>query len=121
MTISTELFMEAERAIQVAITTHPFLAARGFGDQPRNDLSVEGVATALAFLRNCCRVTRIPKWSSYGIKHAAEQWGRKYGFEPFVANGEAIAAAVYLSIPLKRLNNDDPNALIAVDTVRTNG
>jgi hypothetical protein len=70
------------------------------------------VATALAFLQQCNK-TKTPNLSSYGLKHAAERWGRRHGMEPYITNGELIVAAIYLDFKIKPYPNS-PNVAIAV-------
>jgi hypothetical protein len=57
---------------------------------------------------------------SYGLKHLAEDWGRAAGLEPYVANGELIAAALYLGFTVT-LDPGTPNAFIGVRTAVDHG
>ena len=76
---------EAAKAIEVAKAAMPNLNAFGvYDDAQRTSLlsipelnsaclefSVDGVATAIAFLRKCGKAKR-PTLGSYGLKHVAE-------------------------------------------------
>ena len=78
---------EAARAIEIAKAAMPELNASGvynatqrarlFSTVPPGylEFSVDGVATAIAFLRQCGK-TKRPRRGSYGLKHSAEEWGR---------------------------------------------
>jgi hypothetical protein len=41
---------------------------------------------------------RTPKESSYVLKHTAEKWGERIGFEPYVGNGDMILAAIHCQL-----------------------
>ena len=101
---------EAHHAIEVAKTMCAELTPEGIGayepgmklvfhgetfERCRNEFNPEQVATAIAFLRLCIP-TKVPTKGSYGLKHEAECWGRRNGRCRYVANGELIAAAIYL-------------------------
>jgi hypothetical protein len=120
---------EAKIAIAAAKDACPHLTTEGIGAQPfghlvfsgpqfeeaRNDFDPEQVATAIFFLRRC-RLTRsrATRLSSYGLKHAAERWGKAAGMAPYVSNGELIAAALYLGFPVE-FSTTSVNALVGVD------
>src|SRR5262249_43487705 len=82
-------------------------------ERARSQFSAARVATAIAFLRQC-RPIKTPSLCSYGLKHAAESWGERNGLEGYVANGELIAAAVYLGLTLKPFEYDCPNVKIGI-------
>ena len=67
----------------------------------REPFAVRSVATAIAFIEAgpVCRV-RAPKLSSYWLKHCAERWGDRVGFEPYVGNGDFILAARFCAVSL---------------------
>jgi|GraSoiStandDraft_17_1057272.scaffolds.fasta_scaffold1341102_1 hypothetical protein len=84
---------EAKIAIATAKNECPYLTTEGTGayqpfghlvfsgpkfEEDRINFSPEEVATAIAFLRRC-RPTRAAKLCSYGLKHAAERWGKAAG------------------------------------------
>jgi hypothetical protein len=93
--------MEADEAIRVAKVKFPELNAAGMTTQEGlDDFNLEQVATAIAFLRQA-RAVKRPNNGSYYLKHVAEQWGRRHGMAPYIANGELIVAAVYLGFPIK--------------------
>ena len=120
---------EATKAIEMAKALLPTLTADGIGagavvngryrtvfsgpvfEEDRRQFSVACVATAIAFLRQC-RHTKIPNLNSYGLKHAAERWGMCHGMESYVANGDLIAAAIFLGFNID--TSDNLNAAIAV-------
>jgi hypothetical protein len=121
---------EAKIAIAAAKNECPYLTTEGIGayqpfghlvfsgpkfEEDRNNFSLEQVATAIAFLRRC-RLTRsrAARLSSYGLKHAAERWGKAAGMAPYVSNGELIAAALFLGFPVE-FNTTCVNALVGVD------
>jgi hypothetical protein len=118
---------EAGLAITAAKSECPHLTTEGIGayqpcgnlvfsgpkfDEDRNNFRPEEVATAIAFLRRC-RPTRAARLSSYSLKHAAERWGNASGMAPYVSNGELIAAALYLGLPVD-IDTTCVNALVGV-------
>ena len=102
---------EAEAAIAAAKLALPQLFCHGMrypGCKIGCDnFALQGVSTALEFLKQC-RKTQKPNRNSYGLKHAAERWGKTY-----IANGELIVAAVFLGFPY-HWSGDGPNVLIGV-------
>jgi hypothetical protein len=106
---------EATRAIEAAKAAMPELTTWGVGiKDDRREFSGPGVATAIAFLRQCTK-TNDPRFSSYGLKHAAERWGKQHGLESYVTNGELIAAAIYLGFKIeKAMDRQNPNVTVAV-------
>ena len=102
---------EAEQAIKVATTKLPQLRGHGMmypGSKSEwSGFKVDGVQTAIEFLRQC-RTALQPRMNSYRLKHPAERWGRTY-----VSNGELIVAAAFLDFKIK-WTGDDPNVWIAV-------
>jgi hypothetical protein len=117
---------EAAEAIEAAKRRMPLLTVNGTNsyvdresvltgekfEQARRKFSTENVATAIAFLRQCRKLTK-PNFNSYGLKHSAERWGRVNGMSPYVANGELIAAACYLDFKTAAIPNN-PNVMIAI-------
>jgi hypothetical protein len=83
---------------------------RASGQEPFN---VRSVATAIAFIESgpVCRVS-VPRLSSYALKHGAERWGDRVGFEPYVGNGDLILAARYCGVRLGKAN--DANCAIGL-------
>lgn len=72
--------------------------ASGFADAKPDGNAIEQVEveTAAAWLDMCAHRIKT-KWywgSSYGLKHAAERWGRDNGMSPYVSNGAFIKAAI---------------------------
>jgi hypothetical protein len=117
---------EAKIAIELALAALPHLTVHGIGaydarrvvfsghafDACRTDFGIERVATAIAFFRSGPR-TRKRREDSGWLKHLAERWGRDQGMSSYVANGELIAAAVYLGLPIQGVSKA-PNVLIRV-------
>lgn len=86
------------------------MAARGGDPYDRE------VQTAVAFLR-LLKPTKAAAYhspGSYGLKHAAETWGRYHRMEPYVSNGALIAAAVSLGYPVRHFIRNDPNVAIGI-------
>jgi hypothetical protein len=120
---------EAAEAIAMAKNAMPTLTPNGVGvydselrrwissgpefEKERSQFLDANVATALAFLRQCRRI-KTPNLSSYGLKHAAERWGRRNGMKPYITNGELIVAAIYLNFTIKPYPDGGPNVAIAV-------
>lgn len=83
------------------------LNASGFAEahpdgNPINQVEVE---TASAWLAACARKLKT-KWywgTSYGLKHAAENWGRANGMSPYVSNGAFIKAALLAGYEVRRI------------------
>jgi hypothetical protein len=69
---------------------------RASGREPFDENSV---ATAIAFILAgpVCHVS-VARLSSYALKHGAERWGDRVGFEPYVGNGDFILAAHYCDV-----------------------
>jgi len=111
---------EAHAAIEAAAVTHPDLTWAGFGPGHAAPIP-ECVATALAFLK-CGPVVAVRTLKtgrgSYGLKHAAECWGRLIGFESYIGNGDLIVAALHLGLRVKRVLRT-PNAFIGVRLIRS--
>ena len=106
------------------MAVEPSLTAEGVAYRPRGrrdvdprgayaPLAAEGVATAINFLLQC-RPVASARLSSYGLKHAAERWGGRYGMASYIANGELIAAAIFLGLPIARVDPTSPNVAVAV-------
>ena len=129
-----ELLGEAKVAIATAKSTLPDLVWQGMAvkrndvyvdfdgyktwevpkeyiEKSRNGFDPEHVATAIAYLRECCIPTKAPRSNSYWLKHLAEDWGAGHGMAPYIANGELIAAAIYLGLPVK-VTDDNVNVRI---------
>jgi hypothetical protein len=99
---------EARIAVAKALALLPTLTPSGIG-APAGEFDLKEVATAIKFLRQC-RPAIKPRFSSYGLKHVAERWSRRY-----VSNGALIAAAVYLDLKISPPIAGFPNVLVAVD------
>jgi hypothetical protein len=82
---------------------HPGLSADGWNAPSARPLTALGFATAIVFL-HVCGFQRLPTprggSSSYTLKHLAETYGRATGLASYVSNGEMIAAALALAIPV---------------------
>ena len=108
---------EAQEAIEVAKKKLPTLCGPGIM-HPRAtvecfEFDLEGVETALAFLRNC-RNKKNPPIISYALALYAERWGCANGYDRcIVANGELIAAASYLNFDIT-LERNSPNVWIGI-------
>lgn len=108
----------ARRAIA---TAPPNLSRNGFPTSEvtrRDALCIRQVSTAVMFLalgpvERLSAANKRAHSNSYGLKHQAEIWGEAAGLEPYVANGELIAAALYLGFTAVQIPGT-PNALINV-------
>ena len=92
------------------------LSGKGGCDSLRGDPPVDEVERAVAFLRAVGPPIKTPKFSSYGLKHAAENWARKHhNGNPYVSNGALLVAAYHLGFPVKRNKlRHSLNALVGV-------
>jgi hypothetical protein len=117
--IPPHLLSWADAAIVAAQIAHPGLCRNGLAGERHDPLDRRCVATALAFI--LCgpvrRVQLVRGRGSYSLKHDAERWGRLIGFEPYVSNGDFIAAASYLKVPLRPDVRGTPNATIGLTLV----
>jgi len=102
------LLHRARLAIEEARTAHPRLDRVGWNRRlPRRQqaepFNLHSVATAIGFIESG-KVTLLPtpRRSSYALKHSAERWGERNGFEPYVGNGDFILAALNCGVPLGR-------------------
>jgi hypothetical protein len=77
------------------------------------------IKTAEAWIKTCCRPMKTinRKFSSYGLKHRAEDWGALMNkhfntniFEPYVSNGAFIQAAKNLGYSPYPVDFNNPNA-----------
>lgn len=88
-----------------------------FGWNPRHDdaFDLESVAFCLTWLAEATGKDgdRVQAFGSYGLKHVAEKCRCDRGY---VANGDLLAAALLLSLPVYRspdwLDRDNPNGLL---------
>jgi hypothetical protein len=130
MPVPARYLEEAERVvagIAKLLPANTVLTASGFvasGDRCC-ELSIQRIATALAFIDHG-PVTRQrsvgrKSQSSYWLKHRAENWGRALEFEPYIANGDMIAAALWRNIPMRRAGwaRNNPNCQLALKAVYT--
>ena len=63
------------------------------------------IQTVLKF----CNFNTIPKhFTSYTLKHAAENWGEEFRYEDYVTNGCAVVGAVLAGYTVRRERNS-PN------------
>jgi len=126
---------EAKAALAKAKAAMPHLTWAGIGtydrekrrcvssgeefERDRRDeaFDLKQVATAIAFLRLCVP-TKGAAVNSYGLKHAAERWGREHGMQPYVANGELIVAACYLGLSIGYEPRNSPNVGVGVQLRR---
>ena len=106
--VDAVVYSEAKIAVIKARALLPTLTPSGIGSPP-GEFDLKEVVAAIAFLRQC-RPTAKPKFGSYGLKHVAEHWARRY-----IANGSLIAAAVYLNLPMSEPIFGFPNVKIGVD------
>lgn len=83
------------------------------GASELSSISSSEMGTAMAFLRVVGSV-KVPNFSSYYLKHAAETWGKKNGLSAYVSNGALIAAAVALDYPIRLSIDGGPNGYIGV-------
>jgi hypothetical protein len=112
----------ARLAIEEVRTSHPRLDRVGWDRRLPRRLQAEpfnhrSVATAIAFIESE-EVTRveIPRGSSYALKHSAERWGERIGFEPYVGNGDFILAALYCGVPLGKPHGSNCAVALRVNT-----
>jgi hypothetical protein len=114
----------AARAIEQATKEHPRLTRWGWSspgdDDPHHPLHPPCVATAIAFIlygpvKIRSRAEPASR-SSYGWKHSAEDWGAGVGMEPYVSNGDFIAAALSLGVPVGP--TDGPNCKVGLKLLR---
>jgi hypothetical protein len=112
----------AKAKIFAVIKAEPQLTRKGFfksyADPNRHPemlepYSIEEFRTAWAWLLLIDRTTS-PRADSYTMKHRAEAWGRANGMSPYVSNGMLIAAAIALSVAIKRDPRGGPNATLAL-------
>lgn len=109
--------MNIKRAIADAKVEFPDLGVFGFGEHVDEEFDHAQIETAIEFLRLCRKTKQATSVSSYWLKHVAERWGRRNGFEPYVTNGAAIVAALALGFVVKRISrigSKNPNARIGV-------
>jgi hypothetical protein len=118
-------YLREARAAIASVVSDPTLGLtrNGFIIDPQelrtpNPFDVGSVATALAFIDRGL-VSRVGAGDrravgSYGLKHAAEKWGRENGFEPYVGNGDFIAAIVWRKIPYRRDGGRSPNCQVGL-------
>lgn len=110
----------ARRAVELAARHDPPVTLFGIGT-PAEPPTLTGTATAIAYLQHgpVVRLASAGRGEcSYSLKHHAERWGRGFGLSPYVANGELIAAALALEIPITRPMRGNPNCNLAVRAVR---
>ncbi len=74
-------------------------APHGCYDQPQPPAD-DQTETALAYMSQL-KPTKRPTYSSYYLKHHAEEWGRRHGHCSYVSNGALIAAAIRLKLVIK--------------------
>jgi hypothetical protein len=118
----------AQHAIKEVGTAHPRLDRVGWNYCfPRRAsgqelFSERSVATAIAFIEaGPVTRARIPKKSSYALKHIAERWGRSVGFETYVGNGDFIIAALHCGVTLgEAYMTNCPVALRVVERMSKN-
>jgi hypothetical protein len=96
----------------------PRFGANGLYPAPRSEPSPirpDQVWTAMAFLR-MFTPTKRAHFSSYFLKHAAENWGCKVGLCSYVSNGALILAALMLGLVVKPYDccGVNPNAGIGI-------
>lgn len=110
---------DAIAAIAHARAKHPRLCRYGIvpDAQPCDEeFSVDGVITALAYLRQFPKHP-TPRWSSYFLKHRAERWGCRRDLDCYVSNGEAIVAASFLGLPIRY--GSGPNVAVGISLPRS--
>ena len=71
------------------------------------------VATAMEYLRQF-RPIKKGTYSSYHLKHLAENWGNKAGLSYYISNGALITAALTLGLVVQPYRRPSPNAKIGI-------
>lgn len=136
-TVARVKFGAQVAAINAVLEATPLLTTHGYGiyqsrrerltpedreekfQEGRRDLlgsrSIDGFLRATAFLaRFSKRRTINRRFSSYGLKHHAEQFHSEQGHpDPYVSNGVFIAAAIHLGFTAK------PDGLVAFFNIST--
>ena len=97
---------EAHNAISAALQVFPHLTACGIAARPCAPLDPARVAVAIEFLKSCTHSAKRA-CSSYELKHMIEVCGG------YVANGEAICAAVWLGYRMQPIPGT-PNCSVHV-------
>jgi hypothetical protein len=112
----------ARLAIEEVGQSHPRLDRVGWNPRlpPRQQaepFNLRSVATGIGYIGSD-EVTRVelPSGWSYGLKHSAERWGERNGFEPYVGNGDFILAALYCGVPLGKAHGSFCAVALRVDT-----
>ena len=84
------------------------------GHQP-TPIREDQVFTAAMFLSKF-RPTKHGTYSSYYLKHAAENWGATVGLCSYISNGALIKAALYLGLAVEELSEywPSPNAVVGI-------
>lgn len=101
---------ELRAAVEDLQRLHPELTRGGYDGIP-SPLNLEAVAWCVDWLKDAPSGKRATI-SSYALKHLAENLrGREQGGDPYVGNGDLIAAAKLVGIPVKRTATG-PNARI---------
>jgi hypothetical protein len=107
-----------QKALDTLLAANPNLSANGFLSEPTDTPNVDRgqVDLAIRWLDHHGRRASInPDYSSYGLKHHAENTAPalRSGAVPYIANGAFIAAALYLNYTVTRIR-DTPNARINI-------
>jgi hypothetical protein len=86
----------------------------GLRSEP-SPIQPDQVLTAMMFLR-MFTPTKLTYYSSYFLKHAAENWGGKVGLCSYVSNGALILAALMLGLTVAPYDKEgwSPNAGIGI-------
>jgi hypothetical protein len=118
--ISPGWLQRARLAIEEMRNAHPGLDRVGWNTPHSEPFNLRSVATAIAFIE-CGPVARIqiPRGSSYALKHSAERWGQRIGFEPYVGNGDLILAALHCGVPIGKAHG--PNCSVALRACERRG
>jgi hypothetical protein len=94
----------------------PGLCEFGLRPPPRSAptaVRADQVATAMAYLRQF-RPIKKGSYSSYHLKHLAENWGNKNGLSFYISNGALITAALLLGLVIQPFRSLSPNAKIGI-------
>jgi hypothetical protein len=109
--------MTGQRNLSQVLADYPHLTIEGFDNPQRPGFeearerladATDQIDRAVAWLRLLPR-TKAARWSSYWLKHVAEDWAGAY-----VANGCLVAAALMLGIGVERYPGSRLNPAIAV-------
>ena len=109
-----------QKELDEVVAANPELGANGLASfsilEPQNPIDLSQVDLAIRWLdHHGRRGTVNPSYSSYGLKHFAENTvpALRKGAIPYISNGAFIAAALYLNYRVVRIEST-PNARINI-------